>query len=141
MARDKLFEVAKREQPASTNFGNDRTAAFPDQVPERLLGQAELLSGLPVVVQQRSIAIWLLGTHVHPPEVGECRCACPRRRRTGVIKLYHPAGLRASTSKRSDLGRIRPAPIPLRGDNVLVVRGAKPVTNILDWISNSSNEI
>lgn len=30
MERDERFEVAKAEQPASANFGNDWTEAFPD---------------------------------------------------------------------------------------------------------------
>ena len=49
MARDEIFEVAKRKQPAPANFGDDRAPVFPDQVAESLLGQAKHPSGLLVV--------------------------------------------------------------------------------------------
>ncbi len=57
MARNKFFQIGKREHPPPTNFGNDRTSIFPDEVPKRLLSQPEHPSGLLVVEQQRSYAI------------------------------------------------------------------------------------
>jgi hypothetical protein len=52
MARDEIFEVAKREHPAPANFADDRAPVFPDQVAERLLCQPKRIGGCLVVKKE-----------------------------------------------------------------------------------------
>ena len=51
MVRNEFFQIDQREHPAPTDFGNDRTFIFPDEVPKRLLSQPKHPSGLLIVEQ------------------------------------------------------------------------------------------